>query len=116
MADDIDSQDPGEATEEQRARIRRRDTDRDRTLLAMQHLEAALAAAAPARSRPGATRYGAPSRFSAKPRAKKPTTPPSQTACSPTSHGPSRGCVTGSAACASTTGSSATPSPLCKTS
>jgi hypothetical protein len=49
MPDDINSQDPGEATEEQRARIRRRDTDQDRTLLAMQHLEAALAAAAPRR-------------------------------------------------------------------
>ena len=49
------SQEPGpaalteELTEEQRGRVKQRDTDQDRTLVAMQQLEAALGAAAPGR-------------------------------------------------------------------
>ncbi|HEX6933822.1 MAG TPA: hypothetical protein VF162_16885 [Streptosporangiaceae bacterium] len=46
---DMSDRGPDEPGEEQQARITRRDTDQDRTLIAMQQLEAALAAAAPRR-------------------------------------------------------------------
>lgn len=49
MPDKNQEQRPDALTEEQRDRIKRRDTDQDRTLLAMQELEAALGAAAPRR-------------------------------------------------------------------
>jgi hypothetical protein len=49
MPDKSYEQDPEALTEEQQGRIKRRDADQDRTLLAMQELEASLGAAAPRR-------------------------------------------------------------------
>jgi hypothetical protein len=49
MPDDSQQPRPGPLTEEQQGRIKRRAADQDRTLLAMQQLEAALGAAAPHR-------------------------------------------------------------------
>lgn len=46
---DTDDRDPDQLAEDQPARVSLRDTDQDRTLLAMQQLEAALGAAAPRR-------------------------------------------------------------------
>jgi hypothetical protein len=49
MPDKSHEQGPEAPTAEQQGRIKRRDADQDRTLLAMQELEAALGAAAPRR-------------------------------------------------------------------
>ena len=55
-----ESQEPGPAalTREQRHRIGQRSADQDRTLLAMQQLEAALGAAAPRREHAWRTEVG----------------------------------------------------------
>jgi hypothetical protein len=49
MPDNSQQPRPDTLTEEQQGRIKQRGADQDRTLLAMQQLEAALAAAAPHR-------------------------------------------------------------------
>lgn len=49
MPDTSHKSDPDTMTEEQQGRIKQRNADQDRTMLAMQQLEAALAAAAPHR-------------------------------------------------------------------
>jgi len=69
---------PGELTEEHKGRINRRDTDQDRTLTAMQQLEAALATAAPRREQAGTTRSAGRLPCSAKRPGTRPTTGPAR--------------------------------------